>query len=670
MSFEEVDAMYKQLAGEDGGSIVHFRKNPDLEYTLKQVDSLEHPNGLFISTKESTIITKEIRLADGTIIPEGTALPYGVQISPGAVETVGDEVNRIVGGKIIVPGDGVQLANGTILRTADLADNANFEIFKGQVANPAKNGKPADWIVLRETTDQFDNPIYDAYTNSDATKLKKWRPVTGQDGVYNPLVKPDEAPREMVQLPADERIMFDTNYGRATASEPSFLARQPDGKYYLVSYKDVGETMLPVDARSEAVIANLNTKGANRLSYDSAGNLTKLDLGNNTSISLENGRLTIQVAGEPPVVYPGNGEIIASDAITSGDGRVAVKFGNRRVNLDLNDDMTQSLKDLNDEWSRVNVNADGSFQHALDKRTMTYRDSSERLMKVEHNGQLAGTFKYGDGAASRELVEVDFGGPNGFRAERIEGSDNLWRVTEGGKQYDFNGRIEVVSDATSDVGLSVRRISSDESDSITELLNLDGKASTRLPDGSAVYKNADGQVTSAYNGYRSASYVYANDGSGLQSVEMSGRMRATKVGERTWRIEGETVEPYTFKGDFEVNQSGSLSRIHENGVRESFRLDGSRNIAYENGTLVKIDAHNRIVAAESAAGNSSARFDYVGDSLTKVSSPNLNARRIRAEQWVITTPDGSQSIFNGEIYVNPTGEVWADPANGTLQRIA
>ncbi len=812
LTLAELDELYKQRAGQDGAGVVRFTKDPNLVYRLDQVNASDYPNGLFLSTKEGTIITGEITLADGTVIPKGTALPYGVQISPGSVEKVGDKLNKIVGGKIVVPGDGVTLPNGTILRTSDIADNTSFQIFDGQFAKAGTTENPGDWIVLRETTDG-NRPIYDAYTNSNSTKLKNWNPIEGEPGMFNPAVKATDPPREMIKLEPDERFAIDTDKP-FTAKEPSFLVRRPDGKYYFVSYKDVSETMVPVDARSEAVLASLkpsrlsnvaddisgnqvaaiaqdnadnitreggrimevsNAQGSTKLGYDSNGQLnevsfsgdratvwkrqadgwvgynnqgqivedrmldidfkvspngdvemsnlgylnkivnradgmteyhlnnggyrlldtnnrvkemgfeggivakpiyepgsdviSRLDLSDNSSIQINNGRLSITRPDGQTVVYPGRGEILAPGSSADSDA-FAIKFGNRELKIDLDDDIASHLRTLNHNWSDVVVNADGSYQTPLDDHIKTFRDSSERLLKVEQDGNVSGTFKYSS-ETGRDLAEVDFAGPNGFKAQRVPGKENVWTITEGGRQYEFEGDIAVVSDPTSDVGISVRRVTSQPGGGeLTELLSLDGKSATHFPDGSVIYKNADGLVTSAYSARHSASYVYSKDGSGLESVDLGrGRFTATRLSGNQWRIEGDAIDPYTFEGNLEVNQSGSLSRISPNGVRESFRLDGSRSIAYPDGSLVSVDAGGRVVAAESALTNSSARFEYIGNTLTKVNTPGMNARRVGADQWLLRTPDGSESIFKGKITVKENGEIWKALAGGEFERL-
>lgn len=816
----QTDALFKQLAGAEGTAT--FRKNPELRYSLSQVDAANHPNGIIIATKESKIVLrKPLELANGTVLPEGTVLPPGVQISPGNLQSVSKDVNNIIGGKIIVPGDGIKLADGTILRSADIADNADFQIFKGQIAKPQTAKDAAEWIVLREVKDADGNIVrYDAYTNSNSSKLKKWSPVEGESGVYNPILKPDEPPRVMVKLPDDFRGEIPTVYGNATAGEPSFLVQHPDGKgYYLISNDDLVDTMLAIDARSQSVLDSLkpaqavasldkaiartadsapqtgtsvirengrvmtviNSEGTGRFAYNESGELieatvpgstdtwkkesngwiaynnktgaiaedrltdihlsvspegnvtignlgyldkmvhradgmteyhvgngsyrvfdannrfaevrfqdgvvaratyapdsdviTRLDLSDNSSIIVENGRLSIVSPGSEPVLYPGNGEIRAP-LPDMGDDGFRIKFGNRDITMRLNEDVSENLSDLTRVWSSTKVASDGSFQRALDRDTIAFRDGSERLTRVERNGQVTGSFKYGTADTSNDLIEVNLEGPNGFRAQKVEGHEDLWRISEGSAQYDYKGKIQIVTDP-SGMGLAVRRENFDE---LEELFNLNGSAITYYPTGghegvSELYKDRNGQVTHAisgnrFSGFRTASYKYAEDGSGLLAADFGEQgLKATRVSNDRWLISGHGPEPYYFEGKLEVNNSGSLSKITDNGIRETFRPNGSRSIAFGDGTMISIDHKGRVVAAESA-NNGTFQFQYTGDKLTTINAPQMRARQIGTDRWSITAGDGSTSMFNGRFSVNEAGYIWKESATGEVEHVS
>lgn len=652
LSRDEVDAYYKQLVGADGSGAVSFKKNPNLRYELSQVNAADHPNGLLISTKESPIkLTQPMTLADGTILPEGTSLPYGVQISPASVQKVGDDLNRIIGGRIIVPGEGVRLADGTLLSTVDLAGNADFQVFKGQLANAGTVDKPGDWIVLRETTDLSGNPIYDAYTNTNSTKLKKWLPVAGESGVFNPVVRPGEAPREMVQLPPTDRIEFDTNYGRAAAGEPSFLAKQPDGSgYYIISSKDVSETMLAVDARGQNVLDSLSRPQAVASSADNvvasrsttsagtvsdstdnlAGSAETLSSPGSTNIVRERGRIVevSNAGGITKLGYDTTGNINRVEFPgesgdvwkRQGDGWVAYNKSGTVVEDRMND-------------IKFSVSADGNL--TVDNLGYLQKTVHRADGMIEYHGTRGG---YRVVAPDNRVNEIVF--DNGLVAKpvyepgsntiaRLDLSDNSSIVVKDGhltligadnRQVTLPGEGAIAAPPRFDgeKGFGIRFGNRDVTFGLDEDLGFAlkemGNSWNRIrvnPDGSFVAQVDDEIRLFAdklervqrieRNGQTAGVFEYAPEpgSTDLVKVALDGPngFSAEKLGPTQWRLH-ERGRTSVFTGEIKILSDGTVQRVRSasdgNGVLEYFRLDGTSEARLPNGDTVRFDAMGRV----------------------------------------------------------------------------
>ena len=218
------------------------------EAGVLQVDALAHPQGLIISSTESTMTLKSdvtVRNADGSLetLKAGTKLPNGMQISP-AEMVVDGETRTITGGKLITTSP-----DGTVLKTADITGSVVVD--KGQAAAPGQ------FVVSRPSIDlETGAPRIDTYTNKD---ISRWVPVEGKPGMFSPKIE-GAAPIEVIKVPENYQGTFDVSYGGTAPFKPGdLIVREykvlPDGTkvpaFRRISSADGLETYLPTDAASQ-----------------------------------------------------------------------------------------------------------------------------------------------------------------------------------------------------------------------------------------------------------------------------------------------------------------------------------------------------------------------------------------------------------------------------------
>ena len=202
---------------------------------LQQINSVEHPRGVELSTREARLVTEQplkLQTDKGEVeLPKGTALPIGTQIDRAS-------------GQIITPEEGIRLEGGQIARTQSLDVTL---LSGGQHLKPGDKD-PGDWVIIRRTMDDFGNPIYDSYHQSDVTKQKKWDLVAGS--TY--AAKTDEN-KNFILMPNGD-ITISPSYGGVASNDGlSVLVKDKNG-FYFNGIDELKQTHIGSDPLTQATI--------------------------------------------------------------------------------------------------------------------------------------------------------------------------------------------------------------------------------------------------------------------------------------------------------------------------------------------------------------------------------------------------------------------------------
>ncbi len=246
----EMSAEYKTIE-ERSGDLTS--RKADYTVQLNQIMSAEHPQGVRLSTKENRLkvgsydsqqqkwIGDDLHLVTATgatiTLPPGTQLPKGVQIDPASQQ-------------LIVPSTGILLPGGERIMSQKVATSS---INDGQNLNPGNETEPGDWAILRRTTDDFGNEVYDAYHQSNTTKNKKWDLAEGS--TYKAKT---DADKKMVLLEG-KNIIFVPSYGGFASNDgTSTIVKDVDSKgatkgHYFIGIEELKQTHVG-DEQSQARI--------------------------------------------------------------------------------------------------------------------------------------------------------------------------------------------------------------------------------------------------------------------------------------------------------------------------------------------------------------------------------------------------------------------------------
>ena len=188
-----------------------------------------------LSTREARLVTEQplkLQTDKGEVeLPKGTALPIGTQIDRAS-------------GQIITPEEGIRLEGGQIARTQKLDVSS---LSGGQHLNPGDKD-PGDWVIIRRTMNDFGDPIYDSYHQSDATKQKKWDLVAGS--TY--AAKTDEN-KNFILMPNGD-ITISPSYGGVASNDGlSVLVKDKNG-FYFNGIDELKQTHVGSDPLTQATI--------------------------------------------------------------------------------------------------------------------------------------------------------------------------------------------------------------------------------------------------------------------------------------------------------------------------------------------------------------------------------------------------------------------------------
>lgn len=226
----------------------------------------QFPKGKVYSTTEAQmILQKDVTVpgqfgADGKplVLKAGTVLPNGVQFAPQEIvpqgKTVdGDPVRHLSNTRIITPENGVKLADGTVLKSANVKE---ITVASGQEA------KPGSVMIIRDSVDyKTGGHRIDTYHEKPEKFAKMWKEVPGKPGVYSPNLEHFKTPMEVVQVPEGQVFRFKASYdpdGPWVYAKPGDLIKQDfaaDGKFqgfYRISAQDALETHIPKNTQTAA----------------------------------------------------------------------------------------------------------------------------------------------------------------------------------------------------------------------------------------------------------------------------------------------------------------------------------------------------------------------------------------------------------------------------------
>ena len=240
------------------------------EVAAEKVDAAKHPQGkLFSSTEHPMTLQNDVTVpgqkgADGKplVLKAGSELPNGVQFSPQELTVTGktadgQPIRSLSGVKLITPETGIKLADGSVLKSAQLD--------KVTVAN-GQEVKPNTSIITRQSVDlETGKPRIDTYSNSPEKFAKLWKEVPGKPGVYAPNLD-GATPMEVVQVPSGTTFKFKASYdpnGPWVDAKPGDLIKRDvaaDGTlkgFYRVSAQDALETHIASNAATAARLDSL-----------------------------------------------------------------------------------------------------------------------------------------------------------------------------------------------------------------------------------------------------------------------------------------------------------------------------------------------------------------------------------------------------------------------------
>lgn len=217
------------------------------EAGVRQVSSIEHPNGLIISSTESPIRLKQnIQVTYSTGLKEsikaGELLPNGVQISPGEMIIEGE--SRLIGSAKLIKTN----PDGSVVAIGEIA--GKFAVDRGQLA------RPGEYVVSRPSVDlETGKPRIDTYTNRD---LSRWVPVEGKQGIYSPQLVNVKS-TEVIMVPAGKQGTFDVSYGGTAPFRPGDLIVREDKAdgtpaFRRISQADALETYRALDAKTATML--------------------------------------------------------------------------------------------------------------------------------------------------------------------------------------------------------------------------------------------------------------------------------------------------------------------------------------------------------------------------------------------------------------------------------